>query len=291
MRGRGVPRADRITRVDTGPDACVGLRYAGVVMKLRALSWLIVGIVGIHGCSGSTTSGSAAGAGGGGGTGVSGGSGGNPGSCPEDLQVRNGDACAAVASGCPSGACVLAQGAWLCAMPCPCAVGWFCAVVGDREACVPDSLAGCLPSGTGGTGGVGGGGSGGTGVGGVGGTSTGGTGVGGTSTGGNGGVGGAGGSSGGGPCDGDPSCPGTESSFCSSDGLRLLTCSPSDSCPAVTECPSFCPACRCHMAPPVNGVLVGTCDTCTNNSECDSNLQCLDHPMFPGSGAKTCVAP
>ena len=260
-------------------------------------------------CSGQTTTSPSNGEAGSAGSGASGGSGGSGGtggsSCPEDLAVRNGPGCEAVVPGCTSGACFYADGTWACAPACPCADGSVCVAVGNRNGCVPASLGGCFgppdagPGGAGGNGGTGLGGAGGTGLGGYGGTGAGGSGgtgtggSGGTGTGGSGGTGtgGMGGTGGGGPCDGDPACYGDEASFCSADDTRLLECKPGDQCPAVTERVSLCSGCLCHMVPPINGVLRGTCDTCTSNAECTGNLECKDNPLFPGSGAKTCVAP
>lgn len=236
------------------------------------------------GCSGKTApSGqpTAAVTGGAGGTSGSGGS--EPtdaASCPSDVQVLTGlEACRAAIASCGSGLCYRASGLWSCALPCgDCATapdGWSCTPVAGILSCVQDSLVGCLDvdGGSGGAG-TGGGGAGGGGTGGLGGT---------------GGMGGAGGSGGTGPCNGNPSCNGTLINFCSEDHGALLSCGANYDCPAVTVCSSFCPDCSCHMAPPVNGKLDGTCDTCTSNTQCGPGLVCGDNPMYPGAGARTCV--
>jgi hypothetical protein len=277
-------------------DASRRMGYAWIVMTVRNLLCLLAALGLVSSCSGKTTTAPEGGGGSSGssGTGGNGGTLTDAGTCPPDFEVRTGlAACQAVAPGCLSGACVRGHGVWVCAPACPCEAGWFCTWFGDKSGCVPEAFSGCAnwpDGGPGGTGGFSGtGGSGGTGgTGGIGGT--GGTG----GIGGSGGIGGTGGTSGTGgtgPCGGDPACYGGEASFCSTDGLRLLSCKSTDDCPEVTHCVSFCPKCTCHMSPPINGVLRGTCDTCTSDAECTGTLLCREHPMFPGSGAKTCVAP
>ena len=223
-------------------------------MKRVRLACLLVGL-GLA-CSGQTTTtpSSNGGDGGSSGTGGTGGNGGAKPTCPEDFDAQTGSVCQTLVVGCSTEACARADGVWMCCPPCPCADGWSCTWLGDRNACVPAQLASCVnpvdggTGGSAGTGGVGPGGSGGVGGGG---------GIGGGPLGGSGGVGGGGvgggsvgGSGGTGTCNGDPACYGKEASFCSADGMRLLSCQPADACPAVTECTAFCSACTCHMAPP-----------------------------------------
>ena len=297
-RGPCVPRDRGISRV-VGPrvavaDGVLGFGYASIVMRIRTLAcgMTMVGALAIA-CSGKTTSTSQGS--GGSETGGAAGAGGTlpeASVCPADFEIRTGAACQGVVQGC-DGACVRANGAWLCAPPCPCMAGRVCAWLSDRNGCVPSSLVSCVSApdgGPGGTGGVGGAG----GTGGVGGSSgLGGSGAtgGASGSGGASGIGGSSGSGGTGPCGGDPACPGQEASFCSSDALRLLSCKPADACPEAVACNTFCPTCTCHMTPPINGVLRGTCDTCANDGDCASPLLCRENPMFAGSGARTCVAP
>ena len=214
------------------------------------------------------------------GDGAAGTGGTNPETCPPDLLVLTGPSCGEKVVGC-TGDCVRAHGVWTCPSPCPCGATEVCAWLNTRNGCISRALGACFPAPDSGVGGAGGA----AGSGGM--SGTGGMGA----SAGSGGAGGSGGGGGSGGCAGSPACYGADASFCSEDGTILFSCSKTDICPTSETCASHCPSCSCHMAPPVNGILVGACDTCKTDKDCASPLRCLDNPMVPGSGATTCLMP
>lgn len=239
------------------------------------LAWLAASSA----CSGKTSSSQAPPQDTGGSGGAAGTQGADAGPCAERVEVQLGlEPCRAAIATCGTGVCFRVGDTWRCGSGCPCLPGGYaCVAAGDTSICVPWDYVGCLDlDGVSDAGGAGA-------AGGAGGSSASG-GSGGSSE-----TGGAGGSGGVGPCNGNPACNGSTINFCSADHAALLSCEPAFECPAVSTCTSLCPACACHMTPPVNGALDGTCDTCTLDSQCDPGLVCRDNPLYPGSGAKTCV--